>query len=864
MCRLLVVLAFSSSWVSAQVSFGPLDEQHFPLSEDSTYAAAVGDIDGDGRSDVFLGGYERGSLLLGDGDGHFTAGGSLPVGFGRVRGATFADLDGDGDQDLYLARSDIGQALSDQLLLNVGGGRYLDASAGRLPSFVASSRDVLAADFDGDGDVDLAIAVGGWSGNQQDRLLLNDGTGSFRDASATHLPVDAERTAALAAVDVDGDGDLDLVQANDAAFGGSPAPNRLWRNDGAAHFVDATAGSLPLVATDSRDLVVADIDADGDHDLLFVESGRSDLLFENDGAGRFRDVTASRIRDWLPELLVAAFVDVDGDSDPDLLAAGSAGEMLLLVNDGTGTFLRPASGSLPPVAGRVWRLIEADFDRDRRADLLLGIEGQSRPWFGDGRGGFVDGNAPRLVTTFRSGSDVTLRDVDGDGWLDAIVAQTLRGHAEVLLNDGLGGLAPSVGAFGGVQPWASTIGVMDVDGDGDSDVLLGGIPGGPLRLFVNDGRGRFAEPSPAWVPSTPLLVHHIESVDVDRDGDEDLVLACDGGGFDPQDRLWINDGNGRYVDATSAWLPTDPTESQQVTSFDADGDGWPDLAIAQRSTGLRLLLHDGRGGYVQSAGRVPALGGAVYATAAGDMDGDGDLDLLAACFGSNPLADRLHLLENDGAGRFTDVSASRLTARIFRTARLVLSGLDLDGDLDVAFADAAQGALVLWNDGAGNLGAATRLTSLDRWPAGGTLAVGDLDADGDPDIVELSSFQGTSKVHFNLLTQVWTPSLFRLGHRAVLRIDVLARGVDRVALLAASAARGRVSLPGLGVLGLLPSQMVVVGFVQLGRSIQGVELPIDVPGDPVLLGSELYWQCLVAEAGGRLRLTAVAGDTLSR
>ena len=118
------------------------------------------------------------------------------------------DVDGDGDTDLVFAR----QRGEKGKCVNDGGGKITDATAARLPTYIDSTQAVALGDVDGDGDLDLVFGnVGSSQFNWQNRLYLNDGTGTFTDATASRMPPDNNRTWAVALGDVDGDGDLDLV-----------------------------------------------------------------------------------------------------------------------------------------------------------------------------------------------------------------------------------------------------------------------------------------------------------------------------------------------------------------------------------------------------------------------------------------------------------------------------------------------------------------------------------------------------------------------------------------------------------------------------------------------------------------------------
>jgi len=378
---------------------------------------------------------------------------------------------------------------------------------------------------------------------------------------------------------------------------GAPAPESPF-------FRDVSSTHLPTGVLDglSMDAAVADIDGDGDLDIVVANEFRPNILLLNDGDGRFSDESAKLPRTEHDSEDVG-IADFDGDGDLDIVLVSEDDQTNeLYLNDGTGTFIE-ASDRIP-VTGTTNGLVVADLNRDGAPDLLLANNGQDAAVINDGSGHFRDETEARLPASPDVTQDVELGDVDGDGDLDLVVGNE-----------------------------------------------------GPNRLYINDGSGRFTDDSRARIPLrlTPEETREADFGDVDGDGDLDLLFANVSAFVeeaDPRNRLLINDGRGFFTDETETRLPPDNDSSFDGDFRDLDGDGDLDIVTGNSDVDLsqrriapalfRAYLNDGTGRFVEATLQVFGEGitGTGLDLEFGDFDGDGLEDVYLASRGT---ADRLLL-----------------------------------------------------------------------------------------------------------------------------------------------------------------------------------------------------------------------------
>ena len=304
-------------------------------------------------------------LLLNDGSGRMTVApaGTLPGTAYDSEDVAVADFDGDGDLDAAIAAED---DQNSEFYLNNGAG-FFAAANDRLPAR-GVAQSVIAADVDRDGDADLLF------GNHGQNFLFINAGGRFVDQTRVRLPAVDDLTQDLEAGDVDGDGDLDLVVGN-------VDDNRLLLNDGRGFFADAPE-RLPLRAAieETREADLADVDGDGDLDLYFANlpfvagADPQDRLLINDGRGFFSDQTASRIGKETRYTVDAEFTDVDRDGDLDLVTANlnDSHPYRVSLNDGAGVFKDATSSVFPSgLTGQGIDAEVADFNGDGRLDIYF-------------------------------------------------------------------------------------------------------------------------------------------------------------------------------------------------------------------------------------------------------------------------------------------------------------------------------------------------------------------------------------------------------------------------------------------------------------------------------------------------------------
>jgi len=388
-------------------------------------------------------------------------------------GSIMEDLDGDGLLDILTSTIDPCGAMVQYR--NDGEGGFEDVSAASQVDSQLGGLNMMPADYDNDGDVDVLVLRGGWmaeAGRMRNSLLRNDGTGRFEDVTyGAGIAEPAYPTQSAGWADYDLDGSLDLFIGNEADNQGNGYPAQLFHNQGDGTFVDRAEEAGVLNLRLSKASAWGDYDNDGDPDI-YVSNIGPNRLYRNNGDGTFTDVAREAgVEEPVGRGFTTWFFDYDNDGYLDILAGDynsglgevaawylgvdiPTGRPLIYHNEGDGTFREVGAdlGVLAPCLPMGGNF--GDLDNDGWLDFYLGTGTPS-----------YESIAPNLM----------YRNQDGKRFVD------------VTYSGGFGNLQKGHGvAFG------------DLDNDGDQDVfeqMGGAYPGDafPSSLYENPGN------SNAWI-----------------------------------------------------------------------------------------------------------------------------------------------------------------------------------------------------------------------------------------------------------------------------------------------------------------------------------------------------------------------------
>ncbi len=536
------------------------------------------------------------------------------------------------------------------------------ASPSQHPAFLGSL--TAHADFNGDGLVDV-LSMTNQSATWQ--LSVNDGTGLLSDWQAVAAPP------------------------------GITAPG--------INLVRVTVWTAPSP--------VGDFDGDGDLDVLYMPRSNTAPLTLiphiawNDGTGAFPTSSSLPTTDTFDYSFAS---DVDADGDVDIVAVArqvalNPSDIRIWLNNGTGSF-QPGQ-LLTNFTFREHEIFFIDQDGDGDLDLFAGVL-----WDSNGDGTFTDRTLSRFPLGLPLGSPMKAGDLTGDGLYDVATP------AGVWADDGSGSL--TLDAV--LNAPANNLELLDIENDGDLDVITVASSNGSTRTWFNDGSGNFTQPNPSVVPIRARDIRVVVAEDVDVDGDQDLIVNY----WNAGDAIYLSDGQGHFYDASPSPLPERSEFFEAAKAADLDGDGALEIIVRD---GAQLLVYRNDG----FSHFLPVNGNTVFVAGPTDMDfefadfdGDGHLD---AAFG-------VSVFQGDGAGGLTQAFSTPFAISVF-----TVTDYDLDGDPDIA-----TPRNIYRNDGGFSF---TLLNAgLPTFGSGTSIAAVDVDGDGFEDLV-VSTTTGPDQLFLN-------------------------------------------------------------------------------------------------------------------
>ncbi len=675
----------------------------YPVGREPT-AVAVADINGDTFPDIVSAGQYPAvvSVLLNDGSGVFGAAIDTGLG-GEAYALAAADFDGDGNVDLA-----VGGSFEVHVLLGLGDGTFEPAVDYPAGGYIQS---IGTGSFDAGGTIDLVLA----GDSSQIFVLLGAGDGTFGAASSSPA---GGATRSIAVGDFDGDGAEDVVAANRQNSTVSLLPG----------FGDGTfAPPVPFVAgSGPGNILAADLDDDGDLDVA-VTSGTYVSVLKGNGSGGFG--AARQYPAGNPGPLVAG--DFTGDGLVDLAVLGYwdnysyPGEAVaILAGDGQGGFAATGPAYHSGYAGVA--MAAGDFDGDGRPDLAVANAGPTTVTvlLADGAGGFI---AARSIATPTRSNTFAEGDYNGDGIPDLAVAGNTT--VAVLLGDGHGAFVTSFDQQYSTSTEAVVTG--DFTGDGILDLV---VLGQYDSMFFLPGLGDGTFGPPAAIPST-YYSRRAAVGDFNGDGKLDLATSHDCCS-ETSIELLLGYGNGTFQPPSGVYTGF---STLALVARDFDGNGHLDLAATALNGANRVvvLLGVGDGTFLPPSDYATQAG--PVSVAAGDLTGDGEIDLITA----NVDTENLSILPGNGDGTF---AAGWTVAVGARPVSVAIGDFDADGISDFVTANESSNTVSLFAGyGGGKFGSPVTYAT-GRSPV--ALSIADYDLNGYPDLA-VSSGSSSSLTLFS-------------------------------------------------------------------------------------------------------------------
>jgi hypothetical protein len=438
----------------------------------SPQSIATADINNDGMVDIVVGNYgQDDEILINNGGGNFVLDPiPLPGNSMNTRSIALADMNKDGTVDIIMGvvtDNNNNYKSTNQILMNVSHGSFQKAVD--LPGNDGTdTRAVVMADLNNDGLTD--VVVGNY--NHTNHLLINSGDGKFH--SVVDLPDGTSITQSIVLADLNDDGMTDIVVGNEKQN------NMLLINTSnhSDNLFDADrVTSLPGGKTNTRSIALADLDDDGDIDIVIGNYGEYNQLLINTGNGSFIEENIINLPGGLTNTTSIAIADVNNDGLLDIVVGNWEHSNQIIINTGNRTFQNATD--LPGGAKKTSCIVIADIyssytnsdSSHRGVDIIVGNWKQNNYLLiNNGSGSFEEFlDLPGSAKNTRS---IAAADINGDGLTDIVSGNNNGHYNQLLLNSGNAKFENAIDLPGGTVDTES-IAVADIDNDGMMDIVVG-------------------------------------------------------------------------------------------------------------------------------------------------------------------------------------------------------------------------------------------------------------------------------------------------------------------------------------------------------------------------------------------------------
>ena len=730
----------------------------------------LGDINGDGLPDLVYGHFSGVSAILNNGtDTPFIGANKYSIyssaANSSVSDVRLGDLDNDGDLDLVIANSRDSDGLDpfetkhqNLWFINSGGAQPLIGAGVSISLDKGDSFAVGLVDYNNDGYLDIVIGGAGVSaGTTSDsttKYYLNNQTISpFNSSTISNALPDSlsHSITDIEAGDVNNDGYADLYLS---AFGGG-SNDYLYLHDGTTNTNPYSISPTSIVFTDSGnayDGQLVDIDHDGDLDILGSHERKRNEIYFNDGSSApFKDGGRQLLSESYSPTFSIQMIDIDLDGDLDIVEANE-GSTLIYYNNETSVDLNKAANITIPASTSFsvqLKMKTADFNNDGSLDIIA----YNKLILDDNDPNTAPFSSPTDVSlgTAPGANQIVVADFNNDGWLDMVRAKVtgLGAIPHIFLNT-LNPAAPfttTPSDFGVSVKNVRSVDAADVNFDGRVDLIIGAIGASDnIKLYINDGVGN------PFDTNAPIDIaggqdgYITRFADIDNDGDLDIIATV-GCSID----VYLNDRTAAsfatiYPTKTYTTSSSSCSAATDMKMADLDNDGDLDAVTANDSGINHYYLNDGIGNPFDTIGNINGLATSSTNTREielVDLNKDGFVDIVSGNHGTPSLI----YFNNGSALPFENVSASPFTTDIDTTDTIAVADFDHDGDMDLLTGNISAPFKLYYNNSKPANFTGIKTNAITTGVLSRSLAVGDIDNDGDVDLIHAGS--GVNKLYKN-------------------------------------------------------------------------------------------------------------------